>query len=288
MNGVETEVKVASLDLTGQVGFVTGGGRGIGRAMALELARAGMAVAVVARTESELNETVSLVKEAGGRALAFPLSVADGPAVRQMVTAVEGQLGPVDLLVNNAGVVTPAGPTWEVDPDEWWRNLEINLRGAFLCAHAVLPSMVARRRGGIINVTSGAGLGAIPYGSAYGVSKTALIRFAENLAAETRDYGISVFALDPGTTRTAMTDYLYSSEAGQQWLPWFRKNFDEGMGVVSMQEVMRLFNFLVSGKADPLSGRFLSVFDDLNQLVTQAETIKQDALYTLRLRKLEQ
>jgi NAD(P)-dependent dehydrogenase (short-subunit alcohol dehydrogenase family) len=286
MNGVETELNGANLELTGQVGIVTGGGRGIGRAMALELARAGMAVALVARTESELGETVALVEEAGGSALALPLSVADGPAVRQMVTAVEEQLGPVDLLVNNAGVVTPAGPTWEVDPDEWWRNLEINLRGAFLCAHAVLPGMVARRRGRIINVASGAGLAAIPYGSAYVVSKTALIRFAENLAAETREYGISVFALGPGTTRTAMTDYLYSSEAGQQWLPWFRNNFDEGIGVVSMQVVMRLFNFLVSGKADPLSGRFLSVFDDLDELVTQAETIQQDALYTLRLRKL--
>jgi NAD(P)-dependent dehydrogenase (short-subunit alcohol dehydrogenase family) len=286
MNGVETELNVASLDLTGQVGIVTGGGRGIGRAMALELARAGMAVALVARTESELGETVGLVEAAGGSALALPLSVADGPAVRQMVTAVEEQLGPVDLLVNNAGVITPAGPTWEVDPDEWWRNLEINLRGAFLCAHAVLPGMVARRRGRIINVASGAGLAAIPYGSAYVVSKTALIRFAENLAAETREYGISVFALGPGTTRTAMTDYLYSSEAGQQWLPWFRNNFDEGIGIVSMQVVMRLFNFLVSGKADPLSGHFLSVFDDLDELVTQAETIQQDALYTLRLRKL--
>jgi NAD(P)-dependent dehydrogenase (short-subunit alcohol dehydrogenase family) len=287
MNGLETEVKVASLDLTGQVGIVTGGGRGIGRAMSLELAGAGMMVAVVARTESELSETVMLVEEAGGRALAFPLSVTDGLAVRQMVAAVEEQLGPVDLLVNNAGVITPAGPAWEVDPDEWWRNLEINLRGAFLCAHAVLPGMVARRRGRIINVASGAGLSAIPYGSAYVVSKTALIRLAESLAAETQDYGISVFALGPGTTRTAMTDYLYNSEVGQQWLPWFRKNFDLGIGIVSMQEVMRLFNFMVSGKADVLSGHFLSVFDDLDELVRQAETIKQDNLYTLRLRKLQ-
>lgn len=193
------------IDLGGQVAIVTGGGPGIGRAIALALARAGAAVAVVARSSDQLAETVSLIEGAGGRAISSPADVTDEQAIEQMVNGVERQLGPVDVLVNNAGVLGPIGPIWQIDAAEWWRCIDINLRGPFLCSRAVLPGMIARRRGRIITTASGGGLGPSPYG-AYGISKAAVMRLSENLAAETREHGVSVFAIHPTFVRTAMSD----------------------------------------------------------------------------------
>src|SRR5262249_52106639 len=112
---------------------VTGGGRGLGRAFAHAIAAAGGAVAVVARSQDQLAETVAAITATGGHALSFTADVTDQQAVFQTVKAIEQQLGTVDLLVNNAGIVSPLGPLWEIDPDEWWRNVEIYLRSVFLC-----------------------------------------------------------------------------------------------------------------------------------------------------------
>ena len=136
----------------------------------------------------------------------------------------------MDLLVNNAGLAGPIGPTWETDPDDWWRCLEVNLRGPMLCSRAVLPGMIARGGGRIVNVASGAGTFAIPYLGAYVTSKTALIRFTEILALETGQHGVKVFAIEPGTVRTAMAEYALESEEGQRWLPWFAEIFKRGRG----------------------------------------------------------
>jgi NAD(P)-dependent dehydrogenase (short-subunit alcohol dehydrogenase family) len=271
------------IDLTGQVAIVTGGGRGIGRAMALALAKAGAAVAVVARTEEQLAETVALIEQAGGRAIAITADVTDPQAVEQMVREVEQQLGPVDLLVNNAGAGEPGGPIWEIDPDQWWHVLDVNLRGPFLCSRAVLPSMIARRQGRIINTASSAGLRAMTYMSAYVTSKTALVRFTENLGAETAGHGISVFAIHPGTVRTAMWETALASPKLDKWTPWLRGIFERGRDVAP-DRAANLVAFLASGKADVLSGCFVTVRDDVADMVSRAEEIRRDELYTLRLR----
>lgn len=271
------------IDLKDEVAIVTGGGRGLGRVYAQWLARAGAVVAVVARSADQLDETVALIKQAGGGAIALPADVTDQRAMEQAVAQVERQLGPVDLLVNNAGIIGPGGPVWEIDPDDWWHCIEINLRGPLLGARAVLPDMIARRRGRIINVSSGAGLGPIPYGSAYAVSKTAVIRFTENLAAEVEEHGISVFAINPGTVRTPMTEALLADPATPKWIPWFPRIFEEGHDVPP-ERAAGLVLFLASGKADALSGCFVSVDDDVAQLVQRAEEIRQSELHTLRLR----
>jgi NAD(P)-dependent dehydrogenase (short-subunit alcohol dehydrogenase family) len=271
--------------LTGQVAIVTGGGRGLGQAIARSLAQAGAAVALVARSADQLAETAGHITQSGGRALAYPTDVTDQRAVEQMAARVAHDLGPVTLLVNNAGIIQPLGPSWEVSAEDWWRTLEVNLRGPFLCTRAVLPAMIRRRQGRIINIASPASLQAIAHGSAYVVSKTALVRFSENLAQEAAEHGIGVFAVDPGTVRTAMTEYLLESAEGQQWLPWFPGIFEEGHDVAA-ERVAELAVTLASGQADLLSGRFLSVEDDLAALVEQAAAIDRDELYTLRLRRL--
>jgi len=274
-----------SAELRNQVTIVTGAGRGLGRAISVALAQAGAAVGVVARSEAQVAETASAVKQAGGEPLAVIADVSDSAAVERAVRQVEGALGPVDLLVNNAATPGPLGPMWEADADDWWHSFEVNLRGPFLCSRAVLPAMIARRRGRIINLATSAATVAVAHMGAYVIAKTALIRFTENLAAELVNSGVSVFAIDPGTVRTAMSQHLLESEAGKKWLPWFRKLFDLGRDVPP-EKAAELVVHLASGRADALAGRFLGVADDLPKLLEQLEEVKRSALYTLRVRKL--
>jgi NAD(P)-dependent dehydrogenase (short-subunit alcohol dehydrogenase family) len=273
----------AMIDLGGMVAIVTGSGRGIGRAMARELAKAGSAVATVARSEDQLAETVALIEGEGGRAIAFPVDVTDQQAVERAVAETERQLGPVDLLVNNAGHGGQVGPMWNVEPDEWWRCVEVNLRGPFLCARAVLPGMIARHRGRIIITSSLAGVGPWPYVSAYAISKAAVTRLGETLAAETGAHGVSVFAVHPGPVRTAIWASLLSDEAKRYMPDMFEYASQEGSGVPP-ERAAELVLFLASGQADALSGCFISVDDDLTEMVRRAEEIQRDGLHTLRLR----
>lgn len=281
MNGHDTSQEI---DLGGQVALITGGGRGIGRAMALELAKAGAVVAVVARSEDQLTETVTLIEGAGGRAIALPVDVTDQPAVERAVAETERQLGPVDLLVNNAGHGGLVGPLWEVEPDEWWRCVEVNLRGTFLCARAVVPGMIVRQRGRVIITSSMAGTAPWPYMSAYAISKAAVTRLGEHLAAETKAHGISVFALHPGSVRTAMWESLFLSDAAEKYLPDLYDYVSQGGSGVIPERAAELVLFLASGQADALSGCFISVDDDVAEMVRRAKEIRQDRLHTLRLR----
>jgi NAD(P)-dependent dehydrogenase (short-subunit alcohol dehydrogenase family) len=269
-------------ELTGQVAIVTGAGRGIGRAIAQTLAAAGAAVALMARSEDQLAETASLIERDGGRAFAHAADVTDRFAAELFVAETERLLGKVDLLVNNAGSGGPVGPLWENDPDEWRRCLGVNVEGPFLYAHAVLPGMVERGHGRIINLVSGIALRAYPYLSAYNVAKTAAIRMTETLAAETKPHGISVFAMTPGLVQTDMPKGIGSSPEGRKWLPGFAEN-----AVAHAQPPERAANlclYLASGAADSLSGRYINVRDDVRDLVLRAGEIERDDLYALRLR----
>jgi NAD(P)-dependent dehydrogenase (short-subunit alcohol dehydrogenase family) len=147
--------------------------------------------------------------------------------------------------------------------------------------------MMARRSGRIINVASAAGLQAIETVSAYGVSKAALIRLTEALAAETLPYGIAVLAVNPGTLRTSMSDYVLTAPQVRERAPvvqqWFQQLFQEG-GDTPIEQAVAFVLAVASGRADALSGCYLSVDDDLEALVTQAEAIQREARLTLRLR----
>ena len=270
-------------ELKGQIAVVTGSGRGIGRAIALTLATAGAYTAVLARSESEVAKTAATIEEAGGRARAFVADVTDAAAVGTAMVEIERALGPVDLLVNNAATQGPMGPFWETDADEWWRTMAVNLRGPMLCSRAVLPKMLSRHAGRIVNIASSAV--PIAYFSSYVTSKTALIRFTETVANELRPFGVSLFAVGPGTVRTDMSEYALNSPEGRKWLPWFRRIFDEGLDV-PIERPAQLVLRLATGQADTLTGRFLSVSDDLNLLVRNVEAIEENHLFSLRVRTL--
>jgi NAD(P)-dependent dehydrogenase (short-subunit alcohol dehydrogenase family) len=268
------------------VALVTGGSRGLGRAFAISLAEAGARVAVAARNADQLDETVNLILANGGEAVAVPADVTDKDAVAEMVRRVEDHLGPVNLLVNNAGAATPFGPTWDVDGDQWWRTVETNLRGPFLCSSAVMPAMVSRRDGRIINVCSGAGTVSVAFMSAYVTSKSALIRFTEVLADEARPDGVAVFAIQPGTVRTAMAEELIRSEAGARWIPSFKRIFDEGRDDTTRPGT-ELVLYLASGMADELSGHYFAAPGDPAGIVAHAEEIRAKQLHLLRMRFLD-
>jgi 3-oxoacyl-[acyl-carrier protein] reductase len=256
--------------------LVTGGGRGIGQGIALRLAKEGMRVAVSARSADQLAETARL---SDGKILAITADVSQEDDVRAMVDQAERELGAIDLLINNAGIGGPMAPFLEATPDAWWKTLEVNLRGPYLCCRAVLPGMIARRAGRIINMASGAGTFPIPDMSAYVASKTALIRLSEQLAMEMKPHGISIFPIRPGVVRTAMV------EEAREAVPLIQKILDEGQDVTP-DVVADLVLFLASGKADRLSGRLFSVNEDLEEILRRAEEVERDNLYLLRTRRL--
>lgn len=270
-------------ELAGQVAVVTGGGRGIGRAVALALAKAGTKVAAVARTEREVADTEALIRKAGGQGSGIAADVTDAARIQMVVDEVTEKWGPISIVVNNAGTVGPIGPFGISKLEDWWRTVEVNLLGTAICSRAILPGMVSRRCGRIINmVTSGA---AFPYLSAYVTSKTAIMRLTETVAQEVRAQGVTIFAVGPGTTRTALSERSLHSPEGQEWIPWFGRIFDEGW-TVPMDRPVKLILTLASGAADRLSGRFVSVADDVERMVESAGEIEAKNLYALQVKKL--
>ncbi|MBV8818538.1 MAG: SDR family oxidoreductase [Acidobacteriaceae bacterium] len=264
------------------IAVVTGGGRGIGRAIAVDLSRLCRGIAVVARNANELVESVDAIAGQGGKAIAVVADVSDGVAVKRMIGEVESKLGPIDLLINNAAIGGPFQPLSASDPDEWWRCLEVNLKGPMLCTHAVLPGMVSRRRGRIVNVASGAGTIALPNMSAYVVSKTALIRLTETTDVEYGSHGVKCFAVSPGTVRTAMTEQVLNDSAAAAKLPFISQAFAEGRDVPP-ELCANLVRRIASGEFDTLSGCFLHVEYDLDALLRRADEIKRTQRLVLRI-----
>jgi len=252
--------------------------------MAVAMAAAGAAVGVCARSQDELAETVRLIEQRGGRAVAVTADVSRRTDAERAVATIEERLGPLDVLVNNAGIGGPFGPLAEVDPDAWWRVQEVNLRGVLYCTRAALPGMLGRGRGRIVNTSSGAANGPMPDMSAYVVSKTALQRFTECLAFETQGKGVAIFAVVPGIVHTAIVDDAMAGDSPVV-AGFFQKALADGRDVPA-DLAANLVVALASGKADALSGRFISVTQDLDELIARAEEIRQRGLLTLGPRRL--
>ena len=194
--------------------LVTGAGRGIGREIALGLAREGARVAALARSADQVEETAKLIRAGGGEALAVPADVAS-PAVRAAAQrTVADAYGPVDILVNNAAVVWPLGPSATLDPAAWETAIAINVTAVAGLTFALLPSMLERGWGRIVNVSSGVvdRPASMIGGNAYATSKAALEAHTVNLAAELDGTGVTVNAYRPGSVDTAMQEWIRSRD----------------------------------------------------------------------------
>jgi len=242
-------------DLSGGIALVTGASTGIGRHLVEGLAARGMAVAGLARGEERLRTTMDEVAAAtGARTLAVAADVTDRESVDAAVARVTDELGRVDLLVNNAGLVDAAEvPLWEADPDQWWEVVSSHIRGGFLLSRAVVPWMLLRNRGRVVNIASGMSVRARPEYSAYTVAKTGLMRMTEALAAALEGSDVRVFDLAPGVIRTDMTSGMPLHAGRTDW--------------TEPERVVELVAAIAAGELDAWSGRFLHAGqDDLDTL----------------------
>lgn len=193
------------MDLEGRIAVVTGGSSGIGRAVARSLGRAGCRVAVCARTRERLEETAEALARDGFEVLAVPADVSREEDVDELADRVRGELGPPDVLVNNAGIAR-FGDLVELSPDDFDAVFRVNVRGVFLCSKAFVPDMKDRGDGVVVNVASLAGKNAFPGGTVYAASKHAVMGMSKSMMLELREHGIRVITVCPGSVNTRFFD----------------------------------------------------------------------------------
>jgi len=253
--------------------LVTGAGRGIGRGIALGLARAGWSVGLVGRTRAHLDAAAADCRAANPsiRVAVADVDLVDPEAVAAAVAALTGELGDLDLLVNNAGVVERAElPFAADDVADAWRVIETNVRGPMLVTHAVLPGMLARGGGRVVNLSSGSAHRATGTSTGYGISKGALSRFTRLLDHQYRAAGLRVFDVAPGVVATDMTAGMVMHEGRTEWTP--------------VEAVAELVVAVGEGRLDALSGRFMRAGADTPEsLLAAADRIVAADARVLRL-----
>ncbi len=247
--------------ISGKAAIVTGAGRGFGRAIALALAKAGASVGLIGRTQSQLEAVCAEIEAAGGKALAVPTDVTDPGQIEAAVKAVRENFGPVATLVNNAGQAGPYGPIGNVDPMAWWRAQEIHVRAPLLFTTYVLPDMRAAGGGRIIYIVSRAGIRVEPNLSSYAIGKATAINLARHVTDGNKDYGIYVFAIQPGDAATDLASSTLADPDAQRWMPEMLEVLKEWKETSDPEPVLdncgRVCVELLSGRHDELAGRYL-------------------------------
>jgi NAD(P)-dependent dehydrogenase (short-subunit alcohol dehydrogenase family) len=246
-----------------RVALITGAGRGIGRAIALAFAQEGARVALTARTAPELGEVVGKIRAGGGEAVAIPADLAAPGEPQRVVRETEAALGPVEILVNNAGIGSSANPRPVVsfDDDFWELSLRLNLTVPYLLSKAVLPGMLARHWGRIVNVASINGKMPSLHGAAYAASKHGLLGLTRSLALEVAKDGITVNAVCPGPVHTVMNDRRLEYDAKRRGITF--AELEQSMtpigGRLEPEDVAPLAVYLASDEARMVTGQAMNV-----------------------------
>lgn len=247
-----------------RVVMITGAGRGLGRVLALQAAEQGADIALLGPAPDELDRVASQIVALGRRAVPLVADVTDRRAVHRACDSAHHNLAAVDVLVNNASIIGPTSPAWELTPEDWDRVLQVNLTGALHCIQAVLPPMMQRRRGKIVNIASMAGKQAYPLRAPYAVSKWGLVGLTMTLAKELGPYQIEVNAVCPGPIEGERMGEVIARRAAQLGCSEDRVR-DEYLGksamgrMVRYQEVAATVLFLASSQADGVTGQAIDV-----------------------------
>jgi NAD(P)-dependent dehydrogenase (short-subunit alcohol dehydrogenase family) len=249
--------------LKDKVAVITGGGRGIGRAMALAFAREGADVIVTARTTAEIEQVAGEVQECGRKGVAIPADLSQRTAIAPFLKRVLSQTPRVHILVNNAGIGSSQNPKslLEFDDDFWDLTLLVNLTVPYLLIKAFAPRMVEQGWGRIINIASVAGKAGFPYGSAYSASKHGLIGLTRTAALELATTGVTVNAICPGPIRTTMLAKRIAFDAGRLGtsVEEVEKSFNPIQRLLEPEEVAELAVYLASEEARGMTGQSLTI-----------------------------
>ncbi len=261
---------------------ITGAGRGIGREVALRCAKEGGNIAAIARTETELTETIEIIKSYNTNSFYLTSDISNKDSVVKTFNEIAHRFNRIDCLINNAGIQSPIGPFNLSDMDKWKYNIEVNLMGTVYCTLEAMKSMMVSRSGKIINFSGGGSTGIRPNFSAYAVAKTSIVKFTETIAAELRDYNIFVNAVAPGAINTKMLDEVIESGelSGKEYSVALKRKEQGGTnpGIVA-----DLICFLLSNDSDGITGKLISAPWDPWQQKEFQELLKSDKdISTLR------
>ncbi len=250
--------------LENKIALVTGGSQGIGKCIAEKLGAAGATLAIAALENDALQKATAGYESKGFRFKAYGLDLSVDGQIESLAAAVQRDLGPVDILVNNAGIGGPTAPAHKIDPADWDKTLRINLRTPFLLSRAVIPAMIERRSGKIVNMSSIAGKMAYPLRTPYAASKWALVGLSLTLAQELGPYNIQVNAICPGPTRTELIESVIRARASATGTD-FDTMAQEYVRATAMkrmvapEEVADLVLFLSSSRSDAITGQAIDI-----------------------------
>lgn len=269
--------------LQGRVALITGGGRGIGRAIARAYAAEGAILGLAARTESELRATAEEIRaEFGNEVATVVTDVRDREQVEHAVAHTKERFGPIDVMVNNAGNTGEIGPLWELDPERWANVISVHVLGTYYGCRAVIPGMLERGRGRIVNMSGVGG----PNDTSYDAAKTAIVNMTENLSVELAGTGITVNAISPGSIHTRMWEEVRDMALAAGDMDLYEKGIQvTSGGGASIERAAELAVLLGSDDCGGLSGRLiraaLDTFEDIPGRVD--EIMASDALLLRRV-----
>jgi len=268
--GLRQDAAMSAAPLTGQVAVVTGASRGIGKAVAVHLARQGAMVAGIARASPDLTALPHDAHAAAGRLLAIAADVTSAAEVQAAFARVDAELATPQLVVTCAGTADVLGPLWLADPQQWWHAVAVDLRGTMLSAQCAVTRMLAVGRGRLVTVYGNLGDRQQGHASAFAVAKAGIARLTESLACELEGTEVRVLGVHPGFVRTPMTEQLARGDRGRAWLPGFAESAVHRW--TDAQPAADLITAIALGAADQLTGRILHPRDDLSALTGQCQS----------------